>query len=290
MNIKINFYKVDKNFANTRLDKFIKLKISKIPQSLIEKYIRKKKILVNKKKYKSSYKLKESDFVEIYFKPIIEKKKFVNKTISLKDFEFLKKKIIFECDDYIILNKPHGIPSQGGSKVTKNIIDIFNLGKNKYYMVHRLDSETSGLMVLAKNREYAKKFSNLFKSRLIRKKYYAIINGQIKKNKGQIISKDTFKGKNIFSKTLFKVKSKSEKFTFLDIEILTGRKHQIRRQLFDLGHSIVGDYKYGDKKNNTLLCLCSYCLEFRYKGKLKKYLISMPKFMQEATQKFFYNY
>ena len=75
MNIKINFYKVDKNFANTRLDKFIKLKISKIPQSLIEKYIRKKKILVNKKKYKSSYKLKESDFVEIYFKPIIEKKK-----------------------------------------------------------------------------------------------------------------------------------------------------------------------------------------------------------------------
>ena len=160
-----SLYKIDKNFSDTRLDRFIKMEVSKIPQSLIEKYIRKKKILVNKKKIKSSYKLITDDIVEIYFKPNIENTIKLKKiTDNFNDLKILSKKIIFECEDYIILNKPAGISSQGGLKVKKNLIDILNSKNQKFYMVHRLDSDTVGLMIFAKNREFAKKFSNLLVS------------------------------------------------------------------------------------------------------------------------------
>ena len=281
-----SLYKIDKNFSDTRLDRFIKMEVSKIPQALIEKYIRKKKILVNKKKIKSSYKLITDDIVEIYFKPNIENTIKLKKiTDNFNDLKILSKKIIFECEDYIILNKPAGISSQGGLKVKKNLIDILNSKNQKFYMVHRLDSDTVGLMIFAKNREFAKKFSNLFQTHQIKKKYYAIINGCINKNKGEIISKEFKNGKNTISKTLFEVKSKSKRYSLLDIELLTGRKHQIRKQFFDLKYPIVGDYKYGDKINTINLCLCSYFLEFKYKGEIKRYKISIPKFMQN----FFYN-
>ena len=282
-----NFYKVDKDFSDTRLDRYIKIKFSRIPQSLIEKYIRKKKILVNKEKTKSSYKLSIGDEVEIYFNTENKKNLKVEKKIQkTKNLRFLQKKIIFECEDYIILNKPQGIPSQGGSKVKENIIDILNSNDKNFYLVHRLDSDTTGLMIIAKNREFAKKFSFLFQSRKIKKKYYAIVNGNINKNKGEIITKEIINGKVIISKTLFQVKSNKKKFSLLDIELVSGRKHQIRKQFFDLNHSIVGDNKYGDKKNNINLCLCSYFLEFKYKNNIKNYKISLPKFMKN----FFYNF
>ena len=282
-----NFYKVDKDFSDTRLDRYIKIKFSRIPQSLIEKYIRKKKILVNKEKTKSSYKLSIGDEVEIYFNTENKKNLKVEKKIQkTKNLRFLQKKIIFECEDYIILNKPQGIPSQGGSKVKENIIDILNSNDKNFYLVHRLDSDTTGLMIIAKNREFAKKFSFLFQSRQIKKKYYAIVNGNINKNKGEIITKEIINGKVIISKTLFQVKSNKKKFSLLDIELVSGRKHQIRKQFFDLNHSIVGDNKYGDKKNNINLCLCSYFLEFKYKNNIKNYKISLPKFMKN----FFYNF
>ena len=282
-----NFYKVDKDFSDTRLDRYIKIKFSRIPQSLIEKYIRKKKILVNKEKTKSSYKLSIGDEVEIYFNTENKKNLKVEKKIQkTKDLRFLQKKIIFECEDYIILNKPQGIPSQGGSKVKENIIDILNSNDKNFYLVHRLDSDTTGLMIIAKNREFAKKFSFLFQARKIKKKYYAIVNGNINKNKGEIITKEIISGKVIISKTLFKVKSNKKKFSLLDIELVSGRKHQIRKQFFDLNHSIVGDNKYGDKKNNINLCLCSYFLEFKYKNNIKNYKIPLPKFMKN----FFYNF
>lgn len=291
MNKVIKSYKIDRDFIDTRLDRFIKIKISKLPQSLIEKNLRKKNILVNKKKSKSSYKLLENDIVDFLFEPeLSEVKKKKIKKINNSDLNQLKKNIVFECNDYIILNKPYGIASQDGLKVKKNLIDILNLDKEKYYIVHRLDIETIGLMIFAKNREYAKKFSDLFYSRMIKKKYYVIINGQIRKNKGELITTELQGNKEVTSSTLFEVKSKNKNFSFLDVEILTGRKHQIRKQFSDLDHPVVGDQKYGDKKNKINLCLCSYYLEFEHKGKIKSYSIDLPDFMQNFIQKSFYNF
>jgi len=290
MTIKIKTFEVDRDFSDTRLDKFLKIKVSKFPQSLIEKNLRKKKILVNKKKSKSSYKLILGDKVEIFFDAKIEQSKPRKKIIKNDELIKIRKNIIFDCKDYLILNKPYGYASQNGLKVKKNIIDILNQEGNKYYIVHRLDMETTGVMLFAKNREYAKKFSDQFQSRNIKKKYYVIVKGSIPKNKGEIITKEKIGKKEVVSKSYFEVKNKNQEYSFLEVEILTGRKHQIRKQFSELGHPVIGDTRYGDKDSKNQLCLFSYYMEFEYLNKIKKHSLKLPKFMEDFVQRSFYNF
>ena len=278
---------INKDFDGSRVDRFLKKKFPDVPQSLFEKNLRKKNITVNNKKVKNLFKLKIDDIVDVYTE--LKTKKTVRKKIffSTNDFYELKKNFIFECEDYCILNKPYGYASQDGLQVKKNVIDILNLNSKDYYIVHRLDKETSGLMLIAKNRFYAKKFSEMFKLREIKKKYLAILNGKIKKNKGELHTKDELNGKEIVSKLYFEVISKRNNFSYLEIDLITGRKHQIRKQFFDIGHPVVGDTKYGDKKNKNLLCLLSYEIEFKYNNKIKKYKATIPKHFKTCLEKFF---
>ncbi len=277
---------VNKDFEGSRVDRFLKKQFPNIPQSLFEKNFRKKKITVNNKKVKNLFKLKIDDIVDVYIdfkiKNVSQKKNF-----STIDYNELKKNFIFECNDYCILNKPYGYASQDGSKVKKNVIDILNLNSNNYHIVHRLDKETTGLMLIAKNRFYAKKFSEMFKLREIKKKYLTILNGKIKKNKGELYSKDNINGKEIVSKLYFEVISKRNNFSYLEIDLITGRKHQIRKQFSDIGHPVVGDAKYGDKRNKSPLCLLSYEIEFEYNNKVKKYKARIPKNFKTYLEKFF---
>ena len=278
---------INKDFDGSRVDRFLKKKFPDVPQSLFEKNLRKKNITVNNKKVKNLFKLKIDDIVDVYTE--LKTKKTVRKKIffSTNDFYELKKNLIFECEDYCILNKPYGYASQDGLQVKKNVIDILNFNSKDYYIVHRLDKETSGLMLIAKNRYYAKKFSEMFKLREIKKKYLAILNGKIKKNKGELHTKDELNGKEIVSKLKFEVISKRNNFSYLEIDLITGRKHQIRKQFFDIGHPVVGDTKYGDKKNKNLLCLLSYEIEFKYNNKIKKYKATIPKHFKTCLEKFF---
>ena len=277
---------VNKDFDGSRVDRFLKKQFPNIPQSLFEKNFRKKKITVNNKKVKNLFKLKIDDIVDVYIdfkiKNVSQRKNF-----STIDYNELKKNFIFECNDYCILNKPYGYASQDGSKVKKNVIDILNLNSNNYHIVHRLDKETTGLMLIAKNRFYAKKFSEMFKLREIKKKYLTILNGKIKKNKGELYSKDNLNGKEIVSKLYFEVISKRNNFSYLEIDLITGRKHQIRKQFSDIGHPVVGDAKYGDKRNKSPLCLLSYEIEFEYNNKVKKYKARIPKNFKTYLEKFF---
>ena len=277
---------VNKDFDGSRVDRFLKKQFPNIPQSLFEKNFRKKKITVNNKKVKNLFKLKIDDIVDVYIdfkiKHVSQRKNF-----STIDYNELKKNFIFECNDYCILNKPYGYASQDGSKVKKNVIDILNLNSNNYHIVHRLDKETTGLMLIAKNRFYAKKFSEMFKLREIKKKYLTILNGKIKKNKGELYSKDNLNGKEIVSKLYFEVISKRNNFSYLEIDLITGRKHQIRKQFSDIGHPVVGDAKYGDKRNKSPLCLLSYEIEFEYNNKVKKYKARIPKNFKTYLEKFF---
>lgn len=278
---------VNKDFEGSRVDRFLKKQFPDIPQSLFEKNLRKKNITVNNKKVKSLFKLKIDDIINIYIqlkkKTSLRKKSF----FSRSDYIELRKNFIFECDDYCILNKPYGYASQDGSKVKKNVIDILNINSKNYYIVHRLDKETSGLMLIAKNRFYAKKFSEMFKLRDIKKKYLVIVNGKIKKNKGELLTSDNLNGKKIISKLYFQVISKRNNFSYLEIDLITGRKHQIRKQFSDIGHPVVGDIKYGDKKNKNPLCLLSYEIELKYNGKIKKYKANIPKNFKTYLEKFF---
>ena len=278
---------VNKDFEGSRVDRFLKKQYPNIPQSLFEKNFRKKNITVNNKKVKNLFRLKIDDIIDIHIE--LKKKTISKKKISFSSYDFnhLKKNFIFECEDYCILNKPYGYASQGGSKVKKNVIDILNFNSKNYFTVHRLDKETAGVMIIAKNRFYAKKFSEMFKLREIKKKYLVIVNGKIKKNKGELYTKDDLNGKEIISKLYFEVISKRNNFSYLEINLITGRKHQIRKQLSEIGHPVVGDTKYGDKKNKNLLCLLSYEIEFKYKTKIKKYKASIPKSFKTYLEKFF---
>ena len=161
-------FTVDSTYNDTRLDKWLRNNIGQIPQSLIEKTLRSGKIKVNKKKVKSSFKVKLNDKIDIYnfsFEEKIhhKKRKFVPSKEIIKENEDL---IIDNNDDFIVLNKSSGISVQGGTKSKKNLVDIFARSEifkdSKPYSVHRLDKETSGVFIMAKNRQTAQLLTSLF--------------------------------------------------------------------------------------------------------------------------------
>ena len=251
---------VDKDYHNSRFDKWFKQNVFNIPQSLIEKIIRKNKVKVNKKKTKTSYRVQFHDIIEIYGINKI-KSNDRSKKIKYKPSEKEKSKygnfILENNNNFIIINKPSGIPVQAGTKSFKNIIDI--LKNTKYFkdarpfVVHRLDKETSGVLIVAKNREYAQLFTSLFRIRKIHKTYLAITYGEVPENvnllEDDLISYDN--NKKIVQKAIshLKILKSNGQYSLLELNPITGRKHQLRKQLYNIGNPIIGDNKYFVKKH-----------------------------------------
>ena len=188
--MKKNFL-VQKHFINIRLDKWLRNNICKVPQSLIEKNIRKGKIKVNNKKTKSSYKVQKDDQISIYnlnFEPDKNKKKLNRYVASKKELSYSSNLFIENNENFVVINKPTGIAVQSGTKSRKNILDILNSTKEfnntTPYAVHRIDKDTSGILIVAKNREYAQLLTTLFRIRKIHKTYLGIILGEPKSTSG----------------------------------------------------------------------------------------------------------
>ncbi len=273
----IKIYSIAEDFVDTRLDRWIKKSICSVPQALIEKNIRKGNIKVNNKKQKSSYKLKKNDQIKIInFNPQTNKNKTFKEKYKAtnKEISSTNELVIEDNENFIIINKPPGMSVQSGTKSRRNIIDI--LGKSKYfkdshpYTVHRIDKETTGVLIVAKYRQYAQLFTSLFRIRKIHKSYLGIVIGRLKDKKG--ILKDEleyFEGKKKISLTAttnYKVLDSNNNYSLLNLIPLTGRKHQIRRQLLMLGHPVLGDSKYRltyDYKNKkSILMLHAYKISF----------------------------
>lgn len=267
---------VSKDYHDSRFDKWFKHNVLDIPQSLIEKLIRKRKIKINKKRAKTSYRVKFNDIVELYG---IENLKSRNKSKKDKYKPSEKEKnkysnfILENNDNFIVINKPKGIPAQAGTGSFKNIIDILKdtkyFAETKPYIVHRLDKETSGVMIIAKNREYAKLLTSLFRIRKIHKTYLAIAHGSIKKEikllQDNLVTYE--KNKKVVQKaiTYLRIIKVNNKYTFLELKPITGRKHQLRKQLYNIGNPVVGDNKYGISKIHNKfknLMLHAYKIKF----------------------------
>ena len=289
---------VDSTCNNMRVDRWLRNKIGKIPQGLIEKILRLGKIKINKKKVKSSSKIKTNDKVEIFnfnFEERIHQKKikFNPSNQIIKSNENL---IIDNNDNFIVLNKSAGISVQGGTKSKKNLIDIFSRSKIfegiKPYSVHRLDKETSGVFIMAKNRETAQLLTSLFRLRKVHKTYLAICIGELEKNTGEwnddLIRYDN--GKKIIekAKTTFKVLDKNSNATLVEMKPITGRKHQLRKQLFNIGHSIFGDKKYkslsSSKGTNKNLMLHSHQIRFMINKKKYTYKALIPDYFKKLLK------
>ena len=270
-------YNVDDDYNESRLDKWFKNKVINLPHSLIERIIRQNKIKVNKKKTKSSYRLQTGDLIEIYdiskFKPV-DKEEKIKYLPKKKEIGAYDDYVIEDNENFIVINKPTGIPVQSGTKSFKNIIDILKNTKyfenSKPFIVHRLDKETSGVLIIAKNRKYAQLFTSLFRIRKIHKTYLAIVYGKVDKSikvmKDDLIYYEN--NKKIIQKAVsnLRVIKSNEGFSYLELNPITGRKHQLRKQLLKIGCPIIGDDKYflNDRKRikSNNLMLHAYKIKF----------------------------
>ena len=280
-------YRVTNDQDGQRIDKWFKKNISDVPQSLIEKFLRIGKIKINKKKVKSSQKIKQNNIVEIFDLKLSNNNK--KKNIYIPTKKIIKdnvSNIIYENEDYIVINKKSGIAVQGGTKSKSNLVDIFTKSKifekNKPYTVHRLDKETSGVLIFAKNRKTAQFFTSLFRLRKIHKIYLSICHGEFKNKKGELIHNlERFENnKKIIEKavTQYRVIEQNLGFSLVEMKPITGRKHQLRKQTSIIGHPVVGDKKYSFlNKSKKNLMLHAFEIKFLINNKKINFIAKIPK-------------
>ncbi len=293
-------FTVNNDFHGTRLDRWFKEEVLDLPHSLIEKIIRQNKIKINNKKTKSSYRVQEGDVINVFqisqFKSNKKESKLKYKP-SKKEIKSYNKYILENNENFVVVNKPAGIPVQSGTKSFKNIIDILKdstiFEKNtKPYLVHRIDKETSGILLVAKNREYAQLFTSLFRIRKIHKTYLAITHGKVSTK--EKVLKDhlvTFENrKKITQKAIsyYKVLKSNDLYSLVELNPVTGRKHQLRKQLLNIGNPIVGDDKYFnnfERFKTKNLMLHAYKIKFMINNKKYNFKAKYNEFFENFLKK-----
>ncbi len=256
---KRTFTILEKN-KGMRLDKFLAHKNDDLSRTYLQKLIVNKKVIVNGGKVQNSYSLNTGDRVILSIPPPEEPE------IAHCDMDL---NIIYEDEDIIVLNKKagvivHPVPGNNKSTLVNGLLAyVDNLsgigGVKRPGIVHRLDKDTSGALVVAKNDKSHRKLVNQFKERKVKKIYRALVKGKLSYKKGKI---DAPIGRNPENRTKMAVTKKNSKkavtlftvkeflgdYTLLEIELKTGRTHQIRVHFSHIGYPIVGDRKYGDSK------------------------------------------
>jgi 23S rRNA pseudouridine1911/1915/1917 synthase len=239
-----------------RLDQFVSEKIRSLSRSKAKKLIEENFILVNNKPAQPSYKVAKGDRIKVEIP--------VQKQIKIKP-EAIALEIVYEDKDLIVINKPAGMvvhPTLNHTQGTVVNALLSHLEKlptsdNRPGIVHRLDKNTSGLLIIGKTLEAVEDLKRQFKNRIVKKTYLALVHGRVEKERGQIKGRlnrhPTLRSKFIVSEegkeaeTLYRVLERFKTATLLEVEPLTGRTHQIRVHLSFLGHPIVGDKLYGGK-------------------------------------------
>jgi 23S rRNA pseudouridine955/2504/2580 synthase len=220
--------------------------------------IRKGEIRINSKRCKAKTKISSGD--EIRLPPYLESEKRENnfKNLPPKIEKLIKNSIIYDDDDFLVINKPEGISVHGGSGQKFSLIDgarsIYS--SNDIDLCHRLDKETSGCIVLSKNKLFLKHFNSLLRTKKITKKYLAIICGKLKKSM-TVTNKLISRRRNNIKTSLVDDSGKEalsifdpikiyKNYTLVEIEIVTGKLHQIRTHAESINHPVLGDFKYGN--------------------------------------------
>ena len=269
--------KVPPDFCFQRLDRFLRNLFGRISQSHLERSCRKGLIRVDSKKAKPNTRLIEGQEVQIslpfeIYQPTLKQSKSINSK-DTKLISRLNQSILYEDEFILAINKPPGIATQGGTNQTQYIDKYLdqiqtNSLDDKLRLVHRLDKDTSGVLVLAKSLTMARKLTHLFQSRSLKKRYFAIALGSPKAKQGIIklpITQDTFsrsrkmiilnEGKNKktnYASTLYEVLFEfGVDLAGVSLEPETGRTHQLRVHLASIGNPILGDKKYSNRKDTV---------------------------------------
>ncbi|MEW5056152.1 MAG: RluA family pseudouridine synthase [Cycloclasticus sp.] len=253
---QVRYVEVDDNSAGQRLDNFLITQLKGVPKSHIYKIIRRGEVRINKGRCKNVYRLKLNDIVRI---PPVRVDEKIQTTPAKWMLEKLEKRIIYEDDDLLVLNKPSGIPVHGGTANHHGVIDGLRfLRKDERYLelVHRLDKATSGCLLIAKKRKMLNALQTLLRNRTITKTYTALVCGVIHQQQQTVnapLEKRTLEsgehrvrvhpdGKK--STTVYTRLQTFKRATLVSASPKTGRTHQIRVHAKHLGHPIAGDERY----------------------------------------------
>ena len=262
-NKQIQYIDIDESSEDQRIDNFLFKIFKDVPKNHIFKIIRNGEVRVNKKRIKTLYKLKINDVVRIPPITFIEKK-------EKKPTNKFKPHIIFEDEWLLVVNKPSGLAVHGGSGIDFGLIEHMRHIKSEYKfleLVHRIDKNTSGVIVIAKKRSALRSMQELFRNKKIKKNYLVAVKGNWDSKKKEVslrlekkqtseghhvnVVEDPLKGK--LSKSIFYLVKQMQQKSLLSAQIITGRTHQIRVQLAFLGFPVLGDDKYGDFAHNKKL-------------------------------------
>jgi len=252
-----------------RIDAYLAENIDGWSRSRLQRLVENEDILINDRAVKSSYRLREGDVVEA---------DLVEAPVARFEPENIPLDVVYEDDVLAVINKPAGMVVHPGAGVQSGTLanaiayhfDLENSGdgpataarQSRIGIVHRLDKDTSGLIVVAKNDEVHEALSEQFRERLVYKSYVALVHGATEQNSGKI---DAAIGRNKHNRlrmkvaghgrsalTLWKVRQRFTKFTLLDVEIKTGRTHQIRVHMGYINYPVVGDEIYNEGRDNTI--------------------------------------
>lgn len=268
--------------AGKRLDAFLAERIDGWSRARLQKLVENEDVLVNSRPTRSSYKMREGDVVDI---------ELTEGNTARFEPENIPLDIVFEDDDLAVINKPAGMVVHPGAGISSGTLanaiawhfkseppafaegqsvgtDSGKLpaadagGSERVGIVHRLDKDTSGLIVVAKNIETQEALCAVFRDRNVQKSYIALVHGSPRENSGTIdrpITRDrwhrtkmTVAANGRQALTIWKIRERYEKFALLDVEIKTGRTHQIRVHLASINHPVVGDATYNEGRDNSI--------------------------------------
>lgn len=292
----VSYHIVTEHEAGQRIDNFLLKYLKKVPKSVIYRILRKGEVRINKKRVKPERKLDIGD--EIRIPPVRVEEKTEPLSAPQVLLDKIEASVLLEDDHLIVLNKPAGLPVHGGSGVKHGLIESFRqLRPNLPFveLVHRLDRDTSGIILLAKSRKVLNALHTQLRDGGIEKHYRALVAGKWKggtqhlvtdlersggsRQKIQVTEEDGKSAESVFSPLLI-----TPECSLLDVQILTGRMHQIRVQLAHLGYPIIGDDRYGDftlnreykKSGLKRLFLHAASLEFMLDLSGQKYQLKAP--------------
>jgi len=305
------FVEITVSHAGQRIDNFLMRELKNVPRSYVYRILRKGEVRVDKKRVKPPHKLIEGEVVRI--PPVFLPEKSDIERVPDALLKQIKNAILLEDDDLIFINKPSGLAVHGGTGVRFGLIESFRQIRPDLpfvELVHRLDKETSGIVMLAKNRATLLALHDLMKCSQIEKHYQTLVKGrwqggrqhiknQLKKQRGEnqkmrVMRDDDENAANAnnkskmaesFFSSLQCFSVSSEEYSLLKVELITGRMHQIRTQLANMGFPVLGDTQYGDfainravKKELGLkrLFLHAYYLKFVLPHNKQAYELEIP--------------
>lgn len=282
--------------CQSRLDRWLKKNYGHVSYGICQKLLRKGTIQVNQRKVPLGYCLKEGDDVflpDIFFQLACKKEK---KDVCLKEDIFLDKYLIYEDKNIILLNKPAGLAVQGGTKVKTSLDQLFSRWRPQegIRLVHRLDKDTSGVLLLAKTHQSAVYLTGLFKKRQIEKIYHAYtlcndqlpVCGEIKNGIPLQREERLSCSEEQLSCTEYSILEVFDNCMFVRLKPLTGRKHQLRIHCAQLDIPILGDRKYNRKTKHSSLYLHASVLDFtNQEGKRLRCYAAYPSHMIALNRK-----